>query len=217
MENKRNEQRITHIAYRCPECLDTVVGIVGRFALSADMLRLRCPCGKSAADISVTRDGKVRLSVPCLLCGKNHDFTVSAPLFFERDLFRLNCPYADADICFIGEKEKIDGALDESADALARLAAEYGAESVKDLAPRDMDDDEILPAPEIYDMVRFLVKELEADGEIDCPCHSGEYDFRFTDGGVQVFCPACGASYTFAADSAEGVRESLTLDHLTLS
>lgn len=215
--NKRNEKRITHIAYRCPECLDTVVGIVGQFALAADMLRLRCPCGKSAADISVTKDGKVRLSVPCLLCRKNHDFTVAAPLFFDRDLFRLNCPYANVDICFVGEKEKIDAALDESAEVLGRLAADYGVDSVKELAPQDTDEDEILPEPEIYDMVRFLVKELEADGEIDCPCHSGHYDFRFTDGGVQVFCPDCGASYTFPAESAEGVRESLTLDRLTLS
>ncbi len=215
--NERNEKRITHIAYRCPECLDTVVGIVGQFALSADMLRLRCPCGKSATDISVTKDGKVRFSVPCLLCRKNHDFTVAAPLFFDRDLFRLNCPYANVDICFVGEKEKIDAALDESAEVLGRLAADYGVDSVKDLAPRDLDDDEILPEPEVYDMVRFLVKELEADGEIDCPCHSGHYDFRFTDGGVQVFCPDCGASYTFPAESAEGVRESLTLDRLTLS
>lgn len=212
-----NEKRLTHIAYRCPECLDTVVGIVGKFALSADMLRLRCPCGKSAADISVGQDGKVRLSVPCLLCRKNHSFSLSSSLFFERDIFRLNCPYANIDICFVGEKEKIDEALDRSAEALTRLAADFGAESVKDLAPRDMDDDEILPDPEIYDMVRFLVKELEADGQIDCPCHGGSYDFRFTDGGVQVYCPDCGASHTFPAESAEGVRESLTIDSLTLS
>lgn len=212
-----NKNRLTHIAYRCPECLDTVVGIVGKFALSADMLRLRCPCGKSAADISVGHDGKVRLSVPCLLCRKNHSFSLSSALFFERDLFRLNCPYANIDICFVGEKEKIDGALDRSAEALSRLAADFGAESVKELAPRDMDEDEILPDPEIYDMVRFLVKELEADGQIDCPCHGGRCDFRFTDGGVQVYCPDCGASYTFPAESAEGVRESLAMDTLTLS
>lgn len=212
-----NEKRLTHIAYRCPECLDTVFGIVGRFALSADMLRLRCPCGKSAADITVEHDGRIRLSVPCLLCRKNHTFSLSPSLFFERDLFRLNCPYANVDICFIGEKEKIDEALDRSAEALTRLAADFGAESVKDLAPRDMDDDEILPDPEIYDMVRFLVKELEADGQIDCPCRGGQYDFRFTDGGIQVYCPDCGASHTFSTESAEAVRESLTIDHLTLS
>ena len=103
----------THVAYRCPDCGTVIYGFVGKFALSAGFLRLKCSCGKSAMDISVTYDGKVRLSVPCLFCKQNHNFVVSQSIFFERDLFLLNCPYANMDIAFIGEKEKIDSALAE--------------------------------------------------------------------------------------------------------
>ena len=40
----------------------------------------------------------------------------------------------------------------------------------------DMTEGEILPDPAVYDTLRFVVKDLEAEGKIDCPCHSGCYD-----------------------------------------
>ena len=38
---------------------------VGLFALKADMLKLKCECGKSEMSIVYGKDGKVRLTVPC--------------------------------------------------------------------------------------------------------------------------------------------------------
>ena len=98
----------THIAYRCPECGQTIYGFVGKFALSANLLRIKCSCGASTLDINITNDGKIRLSVPCIFCRQNHSFVVSQSIFFGREKFLLNCPYANMDICFIGAKEQID-------------------------------------------------------------------------------------------------------------
>ena len=76
----RPKQR--NIAYRCPECASAILGIVGKFALSANMLRLKCDCDKpSSLDISITNDGKIRLSVPCLFCKQNHNYVVSEAVF----------------------------------------------------------------------------------------------------------------------------------------
>ena len=166
----------THVAYRCPECGTVIYGFVGKFALAANMLRLKCSCGGSAMDITISNDNKIRLSVPCLFCKQNHTYTVSQSIFFGRDLFLLPCPYANMDIAFMGEKEKTDEAINRSEEDLKRLLTSLEAESLKDIQPIDLDQEDILPDPAIYDTLRFLVKDLEADGKIDCPCHRGDYE-----------------------------------------
>ena len=206
----------THVAYRCPECGTLIYGFVGRFALAANLLRLKCSCGHSAMDITITNDNKIRLSVPCIFCKQNHSYVVSQSIFFGRDRFLLNCPYANMDICFIGEKDKIDEDVSRSEKELERLLSTFEAETVKDIQPENMEDDEILPDPAIYDTVRFLVKELEADKKIDCPCKSGAYDIRYAPGGIEVFCPDCGAMHLFSAESAAVSEEYLSIDSLTL-
>ena len=111
----------THIAYRCPACGTAVMGFVGKFALSAGMVRLKCSCTESHLDINVTSDKKLRLTVPCVFCKKSHSFTLSQTIFFERDSFLLNCPYSNMDIAFIGEKEKVDENLQRTGEELTRL------------------------------------------------------------------------------------------------
>ena len=206
----------THVAYRCPECGTLIYGFVGRFALSANLLRLKCSCGHSAMDITVTNDNKIRLSVPCIFCKQNHNYVVSQSIFFGRERFLLNCPYANMDICFIGDKETIDEDIARSTEELERLLKGLEAESVKDIQPTDMDEDEILPDPAVYDTVRFLVKELEADGKIDCPCKRGSYEVRFSPGGIDVYCPDCEALHTFNVESVAASEEYLAIDRLTL-
>lgn len=206
----------TRIAYRCPECATTVVGLVGKFALRANMLRLKCACGGSALDINITNDEKIRLSVPCIFCRQNHNFVVSQTIFFERDLFLLNCPYANMDICFIGEEEKINWQLDKTEKELNKLFASLEIENFKDMQPQDMDESEVLPDAALYDTLRFVLKDLEAEGRIYCPCNNGEYDIRFCDEGVQAYCSKCGASYTFPVKSASLGEEYIALDELRL-
>ena len=207
----------THIAYRCPDCGTTVYGIVGRFALSAGMIRLKCPCGNSGLDLSVTQDKKVRLSVPCLFCKTSHNYVISQGLFFSRDIFLLNCPYSNMDICFIGEKDKTDEHVKRTGEELERLLASLELTELKEIQPIDIDDEEVLPDPTVYDAMRFLVKELEYDGKIDCPCHKGCYELRFCQEGIQVYCEDCGATFTFDTRAEASAEEYLSLDTITLS
>ncbi len=205
------------IAYRCPECGNAIFGLIGKFALKANLLRIKCDCDKSSVlDISNTNDGKIRLSVPCLFCKQNHSYVVSESIFFDRDKFLLNCPYTGMDIAFIGDEQTIIGELDRTGKELDRLLADLEAQELSDIQPQDMNDDEILPDPAVYDTVRFIVKDLEAEGKVDCPCHDGKYELRFCDEGVQVYCERCGATYTFHATTPSVTEEYLALDHITL-
>lgn len=206
-----------HIAYRCPDCGSAVVGLVGRFALSANMIRLKCSCGSDhSLDMTLAEGEKVRLSVPCLFCKQNHSYVVSEALFFDKDRFLLNCPYAGMDIAFIGDEEIVSHELSRTGDELSQLLKNLEAEELSDIQPQDMGDEEILPDPAVYDTLRFVVKDLEEEGKLKCPCGNGPYDLRFTSGGLQVWCDICGASYDFPVLSPSLAEEYLDLDQLTL-
>lgn len=205
-----------NIAYRCPGCGSAVIGIVGKFALHANMLRLKCSC-KDEQSLDITlKDGKVRLSVPCLFCRQNHSYVVSESLFFDNDRFLLNCPYSNMDIAFIGDEDVVNQELSRTEAELNMLMKNLEAEELSDIQPEDMPEAEILPDPAVYDTLRFVAKDLEADGRLNCPCGEGPYDLRFTDSGMQVWCESCGASYDFNATSPTMAEEYLDLDEITL-
>ena len=205
-----------NIAYRCPGCGSAVIGLVGKFALHANMLRLKCSCGdEQSLDITMS-DGKVRLSVPCLFCRQNHSYVVSEALFFENDRFLLNCPYSKMDIAIIGDEETVKQELERTEAELNMLMKNLEAEELSDIQPEDMPEAEILPDPAVYDTLRFVVKDLEAEGKLNCPCGKGPYDLRFTDGGMQVWCESCGATYDFSATSPTMAEEYLDLDEIKL-
>ena len=206
-----------NIAYRCPECGDTVLGIVGKFALSANLLRLKCSCEKpSEMDISITQDRKVKLSIPCLFCKQNHSYTLSDEVFFERDITTLACPYVGTDIAFVGSEEKISPELERTAEEINRLLTSLEADDLSDIQPKDVGEDDVIADPAVYDTVRFIVKDLEADGLVKCPCGEGPYDIRYCDGGVEVFCERCGASYGFKAMTQTMAEEYLSIDSIEL-
>ena len=207
-----------NIAYRCPECGTTVLGLVGKFALRADMLRLKCGCDKgSALDINVTNDGKLRLSVPCLFCRQNHNYVVTESIFFDRDKFLLNCPYAGMDIAFIGEEGDVEAELSRTEEELGRLMASLEAEELSDIQPIDTPEGDVLPDPAVYDALRFAVKDLEAEGKVYCPCKDeGRYDIRFTDEGMQVYCERCGATCDIPALSPSLAEEYVNIEEIRL-
>ncbi len=204
-----------NIAYRCPVCGDMIHGFVGQ--LHADMLRIKCPCEASAMEIHFRSDKKVRFSIPCVFCKSSHTYVVSETIVFERDKFLLACPYANMDIAFLGTEDNVNAEAARAEEELSRLLDNLEAEDLSDIQPEDMASEEILPDAELYDIVRFLVRELEADGKVDCPCHSVNLDFRFTESGVEVYCVDCGACYEFPVQSTAVARETLEIDEITLS
>lgn len=90
------------------------------------------------------------------------------------------------------------------------------AEELSDLQPEDMDEGEVLPDPAVYNLLKFLIKDLEEEGNLHCPCGEGPYDIRFTDTGMQAFCERCGASYDFDVKTVTMAEEYLLIDSITL-
>lgn len=208
-----NEKKTT-VSFRCSACGSSVRNMVGVFTLSADMLRLKCPCGGSDMTIVSTKDKKVRLTVPCLTCPSPHTFTVSSEVFYGRSLFALPCPYSGLDLCFVGSEDDVIAASVEADRALGEL---LGDASVEDVVQNRQSP--FMTDPQIREIVTFVVADLADEGMIECRCpegETGEYEAEVLDEEIVVRCKKCGAAAVVPANSFTAANDFLNVDHLTL-
>ena len=210
-----NDKQIT-VSYRCPHCGMWVTGMVGMFSLTADMLRLKCPCGESEATMVYTAEKKIRMTIPCFLCPQPHSFTISSGMFFERDLFALPCAYSGIDICFIGAEDKVSEATKASDAELVELMGENDYSEFS--RAREAADAEFLSDPQILDIVNFVIRDLDEAGQIRCKCDEDEgyYYVDVTDEGILVKCENCGAKALIPVTSTITANAFLNCDHLDL-
>ncbi len=204
------------IAYRCPECGVATVGFLGGLGNIADMLRLKCECGNFALDIKREKDGKARLTVPCVYCKNIHSYVVSQDILTREDVTCLSCPHSGQDILFIANEEKMPTELERSANELSRILASFDAEELSDIQPEDGDSD-MAPDAGVYDVLNFLVRDLIDAGDLSCPCKKGPYSLRYCDEGAEVVCDSCGATYIFHAKSPAAAESYLSLDKIDLN
>ena len=215
----------TTVAYRCPHCGAGVLSAVGLFSLNADMIKLKCDCGKSEMTVTSRHDGKFDLTVPCMFCPTPHRFTVTPTLFFDKDLFCLPCPYTGFNIALTGEVNHVKAELARTELELMDLMEKSGMENFD----RFHDDEEALSDPQIQDIVMFVINDMDAEGKIYCHCpprqknENGETDpdesrieAEVTPDGILVRCTVCGASRLIPADSMLSAHAFLNADALYL-
>ena len=206
----------TTVAYRCPHCGAGIMSAVGIFALSADMVKLKCTCGKSEMTVVYSKDSKVRLTVPCLVCPNPHTFTLNSSLFFGKDLFTMQCPYSDLTIACIGESNQVKAELARTELELLDFMEQSGINGFEALK----NDEETLTDPQILDIIMFVIHDLDAEGKIYCKCdaedNGRQYDAEVLNEGVRVSCRKCGASRLIPTDSGLGAHAFLNADELHL-
>ncbi|MBQ9098967.1 MAG: hypothetical protein IJY50_06015 [Clostridia bacterium] len=211
------ESKQTTLAYRCPHCGAGVMTAVNLFHLKGSMVRLKCDCGKSAMEVNLAGNGKVRLTVPCIICPNPHHFTVSESIFFGSELFSLPCPYSDINICVMGEINHVKAELSRTELMLLELMEKNGITDFGALHGEEAE--ELLPDPQVLEIVMFVIRDLDAEGKIRCHCKDGEereYDAEILPEGVKVTCKSCGASKVIPANSLLQAHEFLHCDSLEL-
>ena len=210
------ETKQTTVAYRCPHCGAGVMSALSIFSVTADMIKLKCDCGNSEMELVMGKDDKIRMTVPCVTCPSPHRFTVSKSLFFGKELFVLPCPYSNLNVAVLGDLNAVKAELARSELELLDLMEKSGVTSLS--AEKE---EEVLPDPQILDIVMFVINDLDAEGKIYCKCgeENGEersYDVQITNEGVLVSCRACGASRLIPTDSSLGAHAFLHSDALYL-
>lgn len=216
----------TTVAYRCPECGTGVMSAVNIFSLSADMVKLKCTCGKSEMTVVSQKDGKVRLTVPCLACPTPHSFTLNTSLFFGKDLFSLQCPYSDLGIACFGEINQVKAELARGELELLDLLEKSGIDGADFFGGGENTDNNgdgdfpELTDPQVREIVMFVINDLDAEGKIYCKCDPSDngrhYDAEILDDGVKVSCRKCAASRFIPTDSGLSAHAFLNTDSLHL-
>lgn len=208
------ESKQSTVAYRCPSCGSGVMSVVDAFRLSADMIKLKCDCGNSEMTLVKTKDGKVRFTVPCMLCPNPHNYTVSTNLFFGKDLFVLPCPYSDINIAMMGDTNHVKAELSRTELELLDLLEKSGIESFEALH-----GEQFLTDPQVLEIITYMIKELDEENKIYCHCQgeeNGDYELELTKDGVRISCKKCGASKTISTASLIEAHEFLNADSLML-
>ena len=209
LENKQST-----VAYRCPACGSGVMSVVDAFRLSADMVKLKCTCGNSEMTMIKTRDGKIRFTVPCLLCPNPHNFTVSTSLFFGKDLFVLPCPYSSINVAMMGDVDHVKAERSRTELELLDMLEKSGIDSFDALRGQNVFTD-----PQVMEIITYMIKELDDEGKISCKCEgeaSKSYDLEMTPEGLLISCPACGASKLISTSSLIDAYEFINADELIL-
>ncbi len=210
------ENKETCVSYRCPHCGCWVGSVVGIFSLSADMLRLKCPCGESEMTIVHSKDKKVRLTVPCFLCPNPHSFTVSTNAFFDKGLLALPCAYSGLDVAFLGKGDVVESAQKEADEELGRLIEEAGG--TNPFGRKKEEVDPVFTDPQILEIVNFVIRDLDEAGEITCRCpeYEGSYTVEVTEDGVLISCENCKAKKLIPVTSTISAQAFLSCEHLDL-
>lgn len=183
------EPKKTTLAYRCPACGCVTTSIVGAFSLSGNMFKLKCSCGGSFITIEKGGDDSMHLTVPCITCPKPHYYSLSSSLFFGTDIFLLPCPISGIDLCFVGKEGKVSDAIVKSNEEIATMLGDYTIDQIKSTEAENLLD------PQVYEILKYVVTELNDEGNIHCHCANGEgeYDCSILPDGVSIKCKNCGA------------------------
>ncbi len=213
----------TTLAYRCPKCGAAVLSGLNMFSLTADMLKLKCSCGESELVLVNGGDGRVRLTVPCMLCPTPHQFTLSKSLLLGKELFCMPCPYTNVALCCVGDENHVKAEMSRSELELLDLLEQHGFADFHELSEASgRPEEERFPTdPQVRDIVMFVIRDLDEEGKIKCRCApcDGEhsYDVDIRDDGVLVSCPHCGASRLIPTDSSLAAHAFLNSDSLDLT
>jgi hypothetical protein len=108
--------------------------------------------------------------------------------FFNNNVFIASCPLSGVELCFIGDEKQVDEAIETSNEELASMLNGRDLSSLK----ADEGGNTALSDPMIFDMVRFVIDDLNAEGKIHCGCeHEGEYSCDVFDEHILVKCNKC--------------------------
>ncbi len=211
------EAKETTIAYRCPHCGKTILGMVGIFTLSGDLIKLKCDCGQSEMTIAYQKDDKIRLTVPCFFCPRPHQYTLTPSVFFGRDLFTLECAYSALDVCYIGQKDLVLNAAKEADKQLEELLTQAGVPNFRALYEEE--DEQIEYDPQIESIVALTIENLLEEAKIECNCalhKEQEIQYEFLADSLLVYCKHCGATKMFPVSNMTTAMAFLETDRIDL-
>ena len=163
------------------------------FSLAAAPAHIKCPCGKSEMGVEFLPD-RVKLTVPCLFCGREHSVFCSSRAFIREKALAFSCAASGLDCCYVGEEGPVYSAtarLEQAVDKLGEDAASNGAFL-----------DEI-----VMEEILSELKDIAARGGVSCSCGSKSWGFNVNFSSVDLICQECGGKYRVPAATVDDIDD----------
>ena len=181
------------IAYLCPACHQAVVAEKTVFSLAAAPGKIPCPCGKSALKTEIVGD-RVKLTVPCLFCEKEHTVTCSTHAFLHEKALAFACAASGLDCCYVGEEGPVFAAMERLEEAVDKLQAAAGEKGTF--------LDEII----MHEILSEL-RDIAQRGGSSCTCGSKEWRLQVNFSSVDLICGHCGRALRIPAATADDLED----------
>lgn len=179
------------IGYICPVCGQAVIASRTAFQLCAGDSALPCPCGKSEIRFAQLGD-RCEVTVPCLLCARDHTAVCSNDAMLNQKLLALSCPKSGLGCCYIGEEGPVFRAMEQLEQAVDKLRADDAGER-RGAFLNDGVMAEVLSE----------LRDIAQRGGVSCGCGSTDYGVKVGYAAVDVVCAACGAALRLPAATAD--------------
>jgi len=184
------QEKMRTIGYLCPACRKKVIRDRSTFALAASGAVVSCECGKSSLTVDA-EEQRFRLSVPCGVCGGEHEATIDATQLLEGKGIGLACPQTRQLCCFIGEPYEVEREMERLS-----LAA--------DKEVGQSENGELFVDSVIMHEVLSELREIAARPHgITCTCGSEKYRMEVRPTYVDLVCADCGARLRIDAATDE--------------
>ena len=169
------------VGYICPVCGQPVIARRTAFQLCAGNSTLPCPCGKSELRFTQLGD-RCEVTVPCLLCARDHTAVCSNDALLHQKLLALSCPASGLGVCFIGGEAPVFRAMEKLEQAVDKLRLDEQA------GTRGAFLNEAVMGEVLAEL-----RDIAARKGVRCGCGSADYGVKVGWSSVDVVCARCGA------------------------
>lgn len=174
------EERTRAIGYLCPACRKKVLREHSAFALAASGAVVECACGASGLTVSAG-ERRFRLSVPCGVCGGEHDAVVDAARLIGGKGVGLACPQTRQLCCFIGARHEVERELERLS-----IAADKALE-------QDEGGELFVDGVIMHEVLSELGEIAARPHGVSCDCGCEKYRMEVRPTYVDLICADCGA------------------------
>ncbi len=176
------------VAYICPGCGEVTYGVFSLFELSGGRgISVSCDCGKSQLKIFPKKENTYIVSVKCQVCETEHEYAVPLSELLHNRFLDFLCPELLMGLAFIGDREKVEHAVEENNKYIKEILTTCGLEH------SGKNGIAILKALD-------KMQQLSDEGGVRCECGSTLIDLDVLENGIVLECCECGATAFFTAD-----------------
>ena len=179
------------LSYICPHCAQSVIVERDLFSLAAAPAHIKCPCGKSEMGVEFLPD-RVKLTVPCLFCGREHSVFCSSRAFIREKALAFSCAASGLDCCYVGEEGPVYAATARLEQAVDKLGEDAG-------------ENEAFLDEIIMEEILSELKDIAARGGISCTCGSKKWGVKVNFSSVDLCCVECGGKLRVPAATADDI------------